>query len=245
MIETAVRAIVTEASAFVVAAAVRDRYPRRVPVPMSDDVLVAGLRAGDEEVFATVVADWSRSMLRVARSFVSTDASAEEVVQDAWLAVIQGIDRFEGRSSLRTWVYRILVNTARKRGVKEHRTMPWSSFAPTEDERGPTVDRERFRGPDDEYPGGWRTFPEQWSTESAVMAGEVRMTVRAALDTLPERQRIVLTLRDVIGHSSDEVCEMLEISAANQRVLLHRARAAVRARLSDYLAEATAGGEVT
>src|SRR4051794_15419195 len=114
-----------DARAVAVAAAEGDRYPRRVPVPMSDDVLVAGLRARDEEVFTRVLTDWSRSMLRLARSFVSTDASAEEVVQDTWLAVMQGIDRFEGRSSLRTWVYRILVNTARKRGVREHRSVPW------------------------------------------------------------------------------------------------------------------------
>jgi RNA polymerase sigma-70 factor (ECF subfamily) len=220
-----------------------DRYPRRVPTPMSDDVLVAGLRAGDESVFSSLVSDWSRSMLRVARSFVSTEASAEEVVQDTWLAVIQGVDRFEGRSSLRTWVYRILVNTARKRGVKEHRTLPWSSLAPTDADLGPTVDPTQFRGPDDQYPGGWRSFPVEWAaTESAVLAGEIRQTVAAAVETLPDRQRIVITLRDVIGHSSEEVCEMLDISAANQRVLLHRARAAVRGQLSGYLAETAAEG---
>jgi RNA polymerase sigma-70 factor (ECF subfamily) len=216
-----------------------DRYPRRVPVPMSDDVLVAGLRAGDEEAFARLLREWSRSMVRVARSFVSTDASAEEVVQDTWLAVIQGIDGFEGRSSLRTWVYRILVNTARKRGVKEHRTLPWSSLSPTDDDRGPTVDPSEFRGADDPYPGGWKAFPADWaSTESAVLAGEVRQRVKSALDLLPERQRVVITLRDVIGHTSDEVCEMLDISGGNQRVLLHRARAAVRAHLADYLGDA-------
>jgi RNA polymerase sigma-70 factor (ECF subfamily) len=224
-------------------AAVGDRYPRRVPVPMSDDVLVAGLRAGDEEVFASVLRDWSRSMLRVARSFVSTEASAEEVVQDTWLAVIQGIDGFEGRSSLRTWVYRILVNTARKRGVKERRSIPWSSLSPTDDDRGPTVDPTAFRGRDDEYPGGWKSFPAEWaSTESAALAGEVRATVKAALDLLPERQRVVIALRDVLGHSSDEVCEMLDISAGNQRVLLHRARAAVRLQLASYLEDTAAGG---
>jgi RNA polymerase sigma-70 factor, ECF subfamily len=236
-------AIHDTAPSFAVATPVSGRYPRRVPVPMSDDVLVAGLRAGDEDVFARLLSDWSRSMLRLARSFVSTDATAEEVVQDTWVAVIQGIDRFEGRSSLRTWVYRILVNTARKRGVKEHRSVPWSSLSPTDDDRGPTVDPAAFRGPDDRYPGGWKAFPGEWvSTESAVLASEVRTTVKAALDLLPERQRIVITLRDVLGHSSDEVCEMLDISTANQRVLLHRARAAVRARLADYLGDASAAG---
>ena len=231
-----------------VAAVVAGRYPRRVPVPMSDDVLVAGLRARDEGVFARLLTEWSRSMLRLARSYVSTDASAEEVVQDTWIAVMQGIDRFEGRSSLRTWVYRILVNIARKRGVKEHRTLPWSSLSPTDDDRGPTVDPTAFRGPEEQYPGGWKAFPAEWaSTESAVLAAEVRTTVKAALDLLPERQRIVITLRDVLGHSSDEVCQMLDISTANQRVLLHRARAAVRKHLAAYMAEASAGdvsGEV-
>ncbi|HSS67277.1 MAG TPA: sigma-70 family RNA polymerase sigma factor [Nocardioidaceae bacterium] len=212
-------------------------------VPMSDDVLVAGLRARDEDVFTHLLTNWSRSMLRLARSFVSTEASAEEVVQDTWVAVIQGIDRFEGRSSLRTWVYRILVNTARKRGVKEHRSVPWSSLSPIDDDRGPTVDPAAFRGADDQYPGGWKAFPGEWaSTESSVLASEVRTTVKAALDLLPERQRIVITLRDVLGHTSDEVCEMLDISTANQRVLLHRARAAVRARLADYLADPPPSG---
>jgi RNA polymerase sigma-70 factor, ECF subfamily len=234
---------VEEARSLAMTATAADRYPRRVPVPRSDDVLVGGLRAGDEEVFAGLVSDWSRSMLRVARSFVSTDASAEEVVQDTWLAVIQGVDRFEGRSSLRTWVYRILVNTARKRGVKEHRSVPWSSLSPTDDDRGPTVDPAAFRGADDQYPGGWKAFPADWgSTESAVLAGEVRATVKAAVDLLPERQRIVITLRDVLGHTSDEVCEMLDISTANQRVLLHRARAAVRSQLASYLEDTAAGG---
>jgi RNA polymerase sigma-70 factor (ECF subfamily) len=212
-------------------------------VPMSDDVLIAGLLARDDAVFASLLDRWSRSMLRVARSFVSTQASAEEVVQDTWLAVIQGIDRFEGRSSLRTWVYRILVNTARKRGANEYRTVPWSSLSTAEDAGGLAAHPFRFRGSEDQYPGGWRSDPERSaSTESAVIAAETRATVGAALDTLPERQRIVITLRDVIGHTSGEVCEMLDISAGNQRVLLHRARAAVRSELGNGRAHSLAGG---
>ena len=137
-------------------------------------------------------------MLRLARTHVSTDASAEDVVQDTWMAVIQGIDRFEGRSSLRTWVYRILINTAKKKGVREHRTVPSESLSVASDDRGPTVDPARFRGPDDQYPGGWREFPAPWpSAEGAVLAGEVRGEIAQALDTLPERQRVVITLRDV------------------------------------------------
>ncbi len=213
----------------------------------TDDALVAGVRSGDEAVFTELVATWSRSMLLVARGFVSTEASAEEVVQDTWLAVLRGIGRFEGRSSLRTWVYRILVNTAKTRGVRESRTVPWSSLAQDE-ERGPTVDPALFRGADDEYPGGWRSFPREWqSSEGGALASELRTMVRCAFDALPDRQRVVITLRDVMGHTSDEVCEILEISSVNQRVLLHRARAAVRAHLAPYLepAPATNTGVVT
>ena len=206
-----------------------------------DDAIVAGVRSGDEAVFAQLLNDWSRSMLLLARTYVSTDASAEEVVQDTWLAVIRGIDRFEGRSSLRTWVYRILVNTAKKRGTREVRTVPWSSIG--DEDLGPTVDPALFRGAGDEYAGGWRSFPQAWRTsEGSVLAREVRSQVRTAIDALPDRQRAVVVLRDVLGHSSEEVCQMLEISAANQRVLLHRARAAVRAHLAPYLADADAEG---
>lgn len=208
----------------------------------TDDEIVAGVRSGDEAVFAQLLNDWSRSMLLLARTYVSTDASAEEVVQDTWLAVIRGIDRFEGRSSLRTWVYRILVNTAKKRGVREVRTVPWSSVVGDED-LGPTVDPSLFRDTDDAYPGGWRSFPQAWhSAEGSVLADEVRTQLRLAIDALPDRQRVVVTLRDVLGHTSDEVCQMLEISGANQRVLLHRARAAVRARLTPYLSDVAASG---
>ncbi|MEV0792966.1 sigma-70 family RNA polymerase sigma factor [Kribbella sp. NPDC050459] len=204
----------------------------------TDDVLVAGLRTGDEETFACLLNGWSGSMLRLARSFVSTSASAEEVVQDTWLAVFEGIDRFESRSSLRTWVYRILVNIARKRATREQRTVPWTSLVPDSE---PTVDPQRFRGADDQYPGGWRTFPDRWpTTESEVLAHEVRSTVAAAIEGLPIRQQVVLTLRDIDGHDAEDVCALLEISMANQRVLLHRARAAVRGRLDHYFTGADA-----
>ena len=214
-------------------------YRRLVGVVLpTDDVLVAGLRTGDEETFACLLNGWSGSMLRLARSFVSTSASAEEVVQDTWLAVFEGIDRFESRSSLRTWVYRILVNIARKRATREQRTVPWTSLAPDSE---PTVDPQRFRGADDQYPGGWRTFPDRWpTTESEVLAHEVRSTVAAAFEGLPIRQQVVLTLRDIDGHAAEDVCALLEISMANQRVLLHRARAAVRGRLDHYFTGADA-----
>jgi RNA polymerase sigma-70 factor (ECF subfamily) len=206
-------------------------------VAADDSELVAALRAGDEAAFARVVDDWSRPMLLLARGFVSTEASAEEVVQDTWLAVVRGLDGFEGRSALRTWVYRILVNIAKTRGVREHRSVPWSSLG--DGSTGPTVDPDLFRGPDDPYTGGWRSFPQEWrSAEDDALDAEVRDHLRTALEQLPERQRIVLTLRDVIGCSSEEVCDLLEVSAANQRVLLHRARAAARAVLAAYLAGA-------
>jgi RNA polymerase sigma-70 factor (ECF subfamily) len=170
-------------------------------------------------------------MITLARGFVSTGASAEEVVQETWLAVIKGLDRFEGRSSLRTWVYRILINIAKSRGVREHRTLPWSSIAG--EDAGPSLDPALFQD------GGWRAAPTAWPVEAAVegsvLAGEIRGELRNAVDALPDRQRIVLTLRDVLGHTSDEVCQLLEISQANQRVLLHRARTAVRAGLAKYL----------
>jgi RNA polymerase sigma-70 factor, ECF subfamily len=198
----------------------------------ADEVLVAGLRSGDEATFVLLVDAWSGSMIRLARGFVSTDASAEEVMQDTWLAVIRGVDGFLGSSSLRTWAYRILVNTAKKRGIKEKRTVPWTSVDP---DGGPTVDPSRFRGAGEQFPGHWREFPEPW-----VLDGELRQVLARALVGLPERQRVVVVLRDVEGRTSEEVCATLEISPANQRVLLHRGRAAVRACLETYFA--TAGG---
>src|SRR5690606_28960376 len=155
-------------------------------------------------------------------------------VQDVWLAVIDGIDRFEGRSSLKTWVYRILINTAKRRGVREGRTIPWTDVV-TGDDHGPTVDPARFRSPGEPYAGHWREDPSPWPLpEDETLAAELRGQVLAAIGTLPGRQQVVLALRDIEGYSSEEVCEMLDISAGNQRVLLHRARAAVRGRLEEY-----------
>jgi RNA polymerase sigma-70 factor (ECF subfamily) len=178
-------------------------------------------------------------LLRVARLHVSTHASAEEVVQETWLAVIRQLDRFEGRSSLRTWVFRILENQARTRGVREARTVPWSFASGTDghEHAGATVDPARFRGPEDRWPGGWTPDgrPMAWEPppEDAAMAAEVRRELRAALDELPDRQRTVVELRDVYGLSSDETCERLGLSPGNQRILLHRGRARLRARLED------------
>src|ERR1700742_3272140 len=188
-------------------------------------------------MFPRVLDAWWSSMLRLARSFVSTHASAEEVVQDTWLAVVKGLHGFEGRAAFRTWVYRILVSTAKKRGVREKRSVPWSSVAPD----SPTVDPTWFRGAEDPYPGGWREFPAAWaSPEDIALNGEIQAVLAAVLDDLPGRQRAVLALRDVSGHTAQEVCELLDITPANQRVLLHRARAAARERLAGYLAKGVA-----
>jgi RNA polymerase sigma-70 factor, ECF subfamily len=212
----------------------------------SDPELVARLRGRDEAAFALVLDAWSGGMTRVARSIVSTPASADEVVQDAWLAVVQAIGTFEARSSLKTWVYRILVNTAKRRAMREGRHVSWS-LVPGEDDT-PTVDPARFGGPGDRFPGHWLAFPAPWpSPEQNMLAGEVQAQVEAALAGLPERQRVVITLRDVEGYSSDEVCSILQISSANQRVLLHRARAFVRGWLEEYFVASAAsdvGSEV-
>jgi RNA polymerase sigma-70 factor (ECF subfamily) len=163
---------------------------------------------------------YHRSLVRLARGYVSSQAVAEDVAQEAWVGVLRGIDRFEGRSSLRTWIYRIVANIARTRAVKEARSAPFSSFG---DE--PSVDPERF------IDGHWAKPPEPWR---AVLDSEARALVDRAIAALPDRQRQVIELRDVEGLSAEEVRNVLELSETNQRVLLHRARSKVRAALEDY-----------
>jgi RNA polymerase sigma-70 factor (ECF subfamily) len=200
----------------------------------ADAVVVARLSARDEAMFAALIDAWSPGMLRAARAYVADDHTAQDVVQETWLGVLRGIDGFQQRSSLRTWVYRILVNKAKTRGVRDARTVPGLGVVDSED-YGPTVDPARFRGADDPYPGHWRSSPPAWpSPEDGAVAAETRRQLAAALAGLPARQRMVVTLRDVTAHSSEEVCELLSISAANQRVLLHRGRAALRAALDEH-----------
>lgn len=193
-----------------------------------DAQLVARLRAGDQVAFVTVVRQWSPAMLRVARVHVRTHASAEEVVQEVWLAVVRGLDGFEGRAQLRTWVFRILVNVARRRGRTENRM--------NAELGGPTVDSGRFRD-DDPYPGHWRAdaAPADWGPEPVLLAAEFRAVLEKALGELPERQRAVVELRDVHGFDGEEVCQLLELTPANQRVLLHRGRAKLRAVLEGVI----------
>ena len=200
-----------------------------------DRDLVTALRAGDERAFAALIDGWSGSMLRIARLHVPTDSVAEEVVQETWLAVLTGLAKFRGESSLRTWVYRILLNQAKSRGIRERRTVPFASLTDDGDGvgDGPTVDPSRFQAAGDAHPGGWRHFPEEWP-EQSFLSHEVREVVTRALDELPPRQRVVVALRDLDGHTADEVSELLMITAGNQRVLLHRGRAVVRAHLERY-----------
>jgi RNA polymerase sigma-70 factor, ECF subfamily len=205
------------------------------PTLPDDTELVRALRAGDETVFMDLVRRWHASMLRVAQMYVPSRAVAEEVVQETWLGVLTGIDRFEQRSSLKTWVFRILTNRAKTRGERERRTVPFSALVTAESEGDdPAVDPSRFQGPDGAHPGGWAAPPDAWPQE-ALLASETLGVINAAIDMLPEAQRLVITLRDVQGFGADEVAELLEISDVNQRVLLHRARSKVRAALEAHL----------
>ena len=213
--------------------------------PYSDDAaLVSALRDGDEDAFTWLLDTYDASLRRVARTYVPSDAVADEVVQEAWLAVITGIERFEGRSSVKTWLYRILANVARTRGTRERRTIPFSSAASVmEDGAEPTFEPDRFRPPTDaQWPGHWATFPLGWEQqpETSLLSAETLDVVRRALETLPPTQREVLTLRDVEGWTAVEVCNALELTETNQRVLLHRARARVRSALESYFEGALA-----
>jgi RNA polymerase sigma-70 factor, ECF subfamily len=191
-----------------------------------ESALVAALRAGDERAFMELVEAYTPGMRRLALTFVRTPSVADEVVQESWLGVLRGLDRFEGRSSLKTWIYRIVANGARTRAVREARSAPFSSFA-GDDET--SVDPERFVGD-----GHWASPVEPWQ---AVLDAEAREVIDRAIAALPEQQRQVIELRDVQGWPSDEVCNVLELSETNQRVLLHRARSKVRAALDEYLGE--------
>ena len=196
--------------------------------------LVEALRAGDEDAFREVVRTYNASLVRVARIYVPTQVLAEEVVAETWLAVLEGLGRFEGRSSFKTWIFRILVNRAKTRAVRERRTLPLSAFEP-ERIQEPALEADRFRGWDDpRWPGHWAAPRVPWP-EDRLLAAEPGEKLAAAIDTLPGTQRAVISLRDLEGWSAEEVCNALGLSETNQRVLLHRARAKVRKALEDYL----------
>lgn len=212
--------------------------PSSAPVlpapPPREDTEVAALRAGDEHAFLALVNRHHRGMVRVASLYLRSAATAEEAVQDAWLGVLRGLHLFEGRSSLKAWIFGILVHCAKARAAREARSVPLSALEAEEREEGPSVPADRFHDEGSRWAGHWASPPEPWP-DARAESGELLGLVGEALDTLPEAQRAVMSLRDVEGWSSEEVCDLLGISEGNQRVLLHRARSKVRSHLEQVL----------
>ena len=206
-----------------------------------DHELVQRLREGDESAFVELIDRYGATMLRVAQMYVRDRATAEEVVQETWLAVLNGIDRFEGRSSLKTWLFRILTNRAKTRGERDGRVLPFSALAGASAEDEPSVDPDRFLGPDSPHPGAWAAPPRAWPQDKLIER-ETLDVIDMAIGKLPEAQREVILLRDVEGWTPMEVADALEITDGNERVLLHRARSKVRAALEEYLDPDIAGG---
>jgi RNA polymerase sigma-70 factor (ECF subfamily) len=202
-----------------------------------DERLLARLRRGEESAFAQLVEKHHAAMVRVARVYVGTVAAAEEVAQEAWVGVLEGLERFQGRSSVKSWIFAIVVNCAKTRGVRDRRSVPFSSLGQEDDAAGPSVEPERFL---DEghprWPGHWASAPEPWDAD-ALVSRETLGEIADAMEKLPPMQRAVMTMRDVEGLDSEETCRVLGISEANQRVLLHRARSKVRRALESSLRE--------
>jgi RNA polymerase sigma-70 factor (ECF subfamily) len=202
-----------------------------------DAAFLQALRNGDETAFASLVDRYHAPLLRLARAFVPSEAIAEEVVQETWIGVLEGLSRFEGRSSLKTWIFRILTNQAKTRGVRESRSVPFSPLGRDEDDRSePSVDPSRFRTSG--LVDFWETYPQHWdddTPERLALSKEALGHIGKAIEALPPMQRQAITLRDVEGLNAEEVCNVLGISETNQRVLLHRARSRVRRALERYL----------
>ncbi len=210
------------------------------PPSAEDARLVASLRGGDERAFALLIDRYHASLVRLASVYVRDRAVAEEVAQETWLGVVRGIDRFQGRSSLKTWIFRILTNIAKTRGERERRTVPFTSLASFDDENEPSVAPERFlEASHPVWPGHWASPPTSWEEipERRLASAETLAVIRDAIDALPPLQAQVISLRDVEGWTSEEVCDLLGLSEVNQRVLLHRARSKVRRVLEDYLGD--------
>jgi RNA polymerase sigma-70 factor (ECF subfamily) len=197
-----------------------------------EQLLVHALRERDEHAFAALLRRYNGPLIRFARTFVHDRQLAEDVVQETWLGVLRGLDTFRGESSLKTWIYRIMINTARTRAVKEQRSVPFSAIDDGDELGEAPFEPDRFLAD-----GRWSSTPTSWSSipEARLLANEARACIQAAIESLPRMQRLVITLRDVSGWTADEVCGLLDLSAANQRVLLHRARSRVRAALESYL----------
>ncbi len=203
-----------------------------------DAATIRALKAGDERAFCVLVEAHGALLLRVAMTYVPSRAVAEEVVQETWLGVLKGLDRFEGRASLKTWIFSIAANIARTRAVRERRSLPFSALAGAEaSDDEPAVDADRFLPADHpQWPGHWASAPTAWeSPEERLLAAETRDVLLAAIAQLPPAQRLVVTLRDIHGWSAEEACEALGVREGNQRVLLHRARSKVRAALERHL----------
>jgi RNA polymerase sigma-70 factor, ECF subfamily len=198
-----------------------------------DLAILECLRAGDEGAFTALVDEHHGTLVRLALVFVSSRAVAEEVVQETWVGVLNGLGDFQGRSSLKTWIFRILTNRAKTRGVREGRSVPFSALGDGDEDREPAVDPSRFQSN-----GRWASPPRRWdrdTPERLAMRQQAVHKLKDAIDLLPPNQRAVLVLRDVDGLGSGEVCNVLEISETNQRVLLHRARSRLRSVLEDYV----------
>lgn len=205
-----------------------------------DGQIVARLRGGDETAFLNLVEQYGPPMLRFASRHL-TPAAAEDVVQDAWIGVLQGVARFEERSSLKTWIFSILMNRIRTQAARERRTLPFSALAEETAGSDPALPPDRFLGTNHpESPYHWAVPPKSWgdSPEDRLLSEEVRAQIQRAIDALPTGQREVITLSDVEGWTAEEVCDLLRITPANQRVLLHRARSKVRHALERYFEEA-------
>ena len=216
--------------------------PLADPVTAEEKALLDALRAGDPDAFGSLIDRYHSPLIRLAMSYVATREAAEDVVQETWLAVMAGIDRFEGRSSLKTWIFRILINRAKSAGVREHRSVPFSAFDDAEGKE-PSVEASRFQT-GTRWAGYWSAPPHSWAgiPEERLLSAETRAVVDDAIAMLPTMQRAVITLRDVRSFTSQETCEVLGINVVNQRVLLHRARTKVRARLEEYLEPTDASG---
>jgi RNA polymerase sigma-70 factor (ECF subfamily) len=208
----------------------------QVTTALDESQLVAALQARDEAAFIELVHRYHASLLRVAQMYVPGRAVAEEVIQETWLSVLKGIDRFEGRSSLKTWIFRILTNIAKTRAQREGRHIPFSALGQPGRVPEPAVNADRFLSPEDpHWPGGWATPPRSFRPDDRLVAKETREVVAEAIQRLPPNQRAVISLRDVEGWGAEEVCNVLGVSESNQRVLLHRARSKLRTELERYL----------
>jgi len=205
-----------------------------------DLYLIEQLRNGNEDAFVTLINRYAPAMLRLAMVYVRARAVAEEVVQETWLGILEGLGRFEGKSSLKTWMFRILTNCAKTRAQREGRSIPFSSLEDIDtDHAEHAVDPDRFLPVDHRWPGHWVSFPSNWEEmpEDRILSQEASDCINRTIEALPPNQREIITLRDIEGWKAEETCSFLGISEVNQRVLLHRARSKVRGVLEQYFEE--------